>query len=883
MVWAPDAPAVCPDLASPIQRPTAATMAPLTRFEVLRRLDTGLRGLVEAHAEERLLRHGENTIPTALPVSWPRRLVRSVRDPFTLVLLCLGLVSAAIASWGTAGVIVVLVAISCVLRSSGEYRADRSTAALRRLLPTTATVQRRVHVGGMPVSREIPVEQLVPGDVIKLGPGDLVPADVRLLRCSGLTVHQAALTGESGPVAKHASDAPTPGGDLLALPHLCFQGTSVVSGSALAVVVATGADTRLAGAGRPVGRRAASAFDRSVNGISWSLVRFMVLIPPLALIVNVVLRGRGLEALPFAVAVAVGLTPEMLPVVVTAALARGSAALARGREVIVKRLPALHDLGAMTVLCTDKTGTLTQDRPIVDCAIGPDGRRDEQVLRWAAVNSLWTLQLADLPSPDALDEAILQATQEFEGFEGVAALPFDPVRRISSAVVHHPGSADSQTLVVKGAVESVLQRCTRARTAGTDHRLDAATLDRLHHLAEKKAGEGRRLIAVAIARRPGRIGPYGPEDEQDLIFLGFVALRDAPVPGAADALAVLARRGVTVKVLTGDHPATAGQVCRDLGIDPGAVVVCDEIDGLDDAALRELAGRTTVFARCSPDHKARIVQALREAGHNTGFLGDGVNDLPALRAADVGICPRDAVDVSREAADVVLAAKDLAAIGHAILVGRHSTGNIVTYLRVVLSSNLGNVIAMLGAGLFLPFLPMLPMQVLVQNLCFDAAQLAFVFDRPDPAALRRPSRLMPRGLFRFVVGFASLNAMADLATFAVLASVVSGSTEPGGQAFFHSGWFVENLLTQALMMLLLRRRRAVSVPLFVAIGALACIGILLPLSPAAAFLGLATLPATFYMVLAVVVVLYGGALASLTLARRASTAERLPAVVGDDA
>ncbi|WP_405146549.1 magnesium-translocating P-type ATPase [Sphaerisporangium sp. NBC_01403] len=843
-------------------------MAKLTRLQVLRLLETGLRGLAEAQAEERLLRYGENRVTAERAASWLWRLGRSMRDPFTLVLLGLGLVSAAIASWGTAGVIVVLVVVSCVLRSSGEYRADRSAAALRELLPMTATARRRVSENAAPQSREIPVDQLVPGDVIKLGPGDLVPADVRLLRSSGLTVHQAALTGESRPVAKHAADSPSRTGALLDLPYLCFQGSSVVSGSALAVVVATGARTQFAGAYRePAQGRRVSAFDRSVNGISWGLVRFMLLIPPLALMVNVALRGRGLEALPFAVAVAVGLTPEMLPVVVTTALARGSAALARGRGVIVKRLPALHDLGAIEVLCTDKTGTLTQDRPVVDCSVDADGRHDRQVLRWAAVNSLWTLQLADLPSPDALDEAILDATEELDEYEGVAALPFDPVRRISCAVVRRPGRTASHTLVVKGAVEAVLERCTQVRTAGTDGRLDDIARDRLRRFAEEKAGEGLRLLAVGLAERPAGHRDHGPGDEHRLTFLGFVGLRDALAPGAADALAALARRGVTVKVLTGDHPATAAQICRDLNIDPGVAVVADQIDGLGDAALFELAERATVFARCTPEHKARIVRVLREAGRTTGFLGDGVNDLPALQAADVGICPRDAVDVSRESADVVLAAKDLTAIDHAILVGRRSTGNIITYLRVALSSNLGNVIAMLGAGLLLPFLPMLPAQVLVQNLCFDAAQLAFAFDRADPAVLRRPSQLRPRGLLRFIVGFASLNAIADLATFAVLGSVVLGSTQASGQSSFHTGWFVENLLTQALMMLLLRTWRRVSVPLMTATGALASVGVLLPLSPLAPALGLTTLPVTFYALLAVVVVLYGGALALLSRRR----------------
>lgn len=858
-------------------------MAGLTVLEVLRRLDSGPRGLLETQADHRLAHYGENALPARRPVSWPARFARGLRDPFTGVLLCLGLVSAAVSSWGTACVITVLVLVSCALRSRAEYRADRSAAALRELITTTATVQRQAGPASAPRTREIPVDQLVPGDVIRLTPGDMVPADLRLLRASSLTVHQAALTGESKPVTKFPLDAP--GRDPLAdaalfeQPHLCFQGSSVASGSGTAVVIATGAGTRFAGAyGSTARRRGESAFDRSVNGISWILIRFMLLTPPLVLMANAALRGRGLETLPFAVAVAVGLTPEMLPVVVTAVLARGATILARRHEVIVKRLPALHDLGAIDVLCTDKTGTLTQDRPVLHCSLTPDGRPGPEPLHWAAVNSLWTLQLADLPAPDPLDEAILDAAEpEGYEYEGVAALPFDPVRRLAGALVRRPGRTGPHTLVVKGAPEDVLDRCTRVRTAGhdaEDTEIDSAARQRLRELVEAKAAQGLRLLAVAITELPAGL-PAGPAglsagrgrltsaDEHGLTLTGFVALSDALAPTAPDALTALTRSGVAVKVLTGDHPGTAAAVCRDLGlaIDPGTVVTGDRIAELSGPALAELAARTTVFARCTPEDKARVVAALRESGYTTGFLGDGVNDLPALQTADIGLCPRDAVHVTREAADVVLAAKDLTAIGHAIAAGRHSTGNIVTYLRITLSSNLGNVIAMLAAGLLLPFLPMLPAQVLLQNLCFDAAQLTFALDRPAPAALRGPATLRPHAFLRYITGFGLLNATADLATFAILTLTVPGSGHPAGQAAFHAGWFTENLLTQALVMLLLRAGRPAPAPIRLAAAALAAIGLLLPLSPLAPALGMITLPGLYYLLLATVLTLYGAGLA----------------------
>ncbi|MGW2963067.1 magnesium-translocating P-type ATPase [Streptomyces sp. NPDC001220] len=814
-----------------------------TALQVLRRLDTGPRGLTEADAAARLADAGENTPPLPRTVSWPLRCVRALRDPFTAVLLTLGLVSALVASWGTAVVILALVAVSCGLRAAGEHRADRSLAALRELVAGTATVLRRTGAEAAPRTREVPVADLVTGDVVRLGPGDLVPADVRLLRARGLTVHQAVLTGESAPVAKAAVEIPDAdhpaGAGPFQEPYLCFQGSGVASGSATAVVVATGERTRFAVAQSTAGgRREPSAFDRSVHGISWVLIRFMLLTPPLVLMANAALRGRGLETLPFAVAVAVGLTPEMLPVIVTTCLARAAALLARTHQVVVRRLPALHDLGAVDVLCLDKTGTLTRDRPVVERALGPDGHDDPDALRWAAVGAWWTLQLAELPSADALDEALLTAAGPVgEEYDGVGAVPFDPGRRTATAVV--AGGPGTHVLVARGAAEDVLARCD----------LDPAEHERLLALAAREAGAGLRVLAVATAAGPARTRPYTAADEHGLTFRGLVTFRDALAPGAAEALRRLTGLGISVRVLTGDHPATAARACRDLGLAAGRVAVAGELLDLD-------AG---VVARCTPEDKARVVSGLRAAGHTVGFLGDGVNDIPALRAADVGIAPRTAVDLARETADVVLAEKDLGAIGHAVTAGRHSSANIASYLRVTLSSNLGNVIAMLCAGLLLPFLPMLPAQVLAQNLCFDAAQLAFAYDRPGPAALRRPTVLRPRAFLRFITGFGVLNAIADLATFGVLALALRGPDALDDQAVFHSAWFTENLLTQALVMYLLRGGTRPG-PIGRAAAALAAVGLLLPPSPLGAALGMTGLPPAYPLLLAAVLGLYAPAL-----------------------
>ncbi|WP_055710171.1 HAD-IC family P-type ATPase, partial [Streptomyces puniciscabiei] len=622
-----------------------------------------------------------------------------------------------------------------------------------------------------------------------------------------------------------------------------------------AVVVATGARTRFAAAQRTPEPREPSAFDRSVHGIARVLVRFMLLTPPLVLMAGAALRGRGLQTLPFVVSVAVGLTPEMLPVIVTTCLARSAALLARTRRVVVRRLPALHDLGAIDVLCVDKTGTLTQDRPVAARSLGPDGRDDPEVLRWAAAGAWWTLHLAELPAPDALDEALLDVAGAVgEEYDGLAALPVAPGRRLATAVV--AGRFGHHLLITKGAAEDVLARCA----------LPDAERQRLLALAAREAETGQRVLAVATAERPARIRPYTPADERGLTFRGLVTFRDELAPGAAESLRTLAALGVGVHILTGDHPATAARVCREAGLEPGEVRTARTGEG--DGPGRA-GGTTTVVARCTPEDKARVVAGLRAAGHTVGFLGDGVNDVAALLAADVGIAPRGAVAVARESADVVLGEKDLTAIGHAVTAGRRSSANIAAYLRVTLSSNLGNVLAMLAAGLLLPFLPMLPVQVLAQNLCFDAAQLAFAHDRPAPSELRRPTVLRPAAFLRFITGFGVLNAFADLATFGVLTLALNGPDALHDEAVFHSAWFTENLLTQALVMLLLRDGRRLarggwSGPVGWAAAFLAAVGIALPPSPLGAALGMTALPAPYHLLLAAVLGLYAMALTMTT-------------------
>jgi P-type Mg2+ transporter len=890
VAWAPDRlsdeagwPAPVPPLATAgtaDARSGLAEYSAATPLQVLRRLESSRRGLDETEAQDRLARFGDNTIAGGQDPSWATRALASARSPFVVILICLTAVSLATGDVDGAAVITAMAVLSCVLRVRQEARSDRAAATLRAMVATTATVVRRASSGSPALAREVPVDQLVPGDVVQLAAGDMVPADLRLLRTHDLAVSQAVFTGESQPAAKRAASVitggsagswadaqPGPGASIFDSLGLCFMGTSVVSGSGTAVVVATGASTYL-GSTRPALPRATeTAFDRGVRDVAWMLISLMLVCAPVALAVNASVRGHPLEAFLFAVAVAVGLTPEMLPVVVTSALARGAGIVAR-RAAIVKRLPAMHNLGAMDVLGTDKTGTLTEDRVSLDCHLDPTGRPDRQVLRWAWLNSHFSTVAADGAVTDVLDQALLSRGTE----RGLAAddsmtlagvIPFDFSRRRVTVAVAVAGVLGQHTLITKGAPEEVLACCTRVRCGGRDVPLGQAERARVLALADAYACDGVRMLAVAVATRRAKPGRYRPDDEDDLTLIGLAGFRDLPRASAAAAVADLAARGVAIKIMTGDHPLVAARVCRDVGIAPGRVVTGAEIARLDDVALAAVAERGTVFARVDPAQKARLVRALRSAGHTVGFLGDGMNDAAALREADVGISVASAVPAARECAEVVLVRKDLALLGQAIAEGRRSLANVIKYLKITISSNFGNVLSMLAASAALPFLPMLPLQVLAQNLCFDVSQLSLAFDTVDGPLPRRPRTFDRRDLAGFVICLGPVNALADLAMFVVLRWIMGGHTSPADQALFRTGWFTENLLSQAVAVHLLRsrwlpsRRRHAARPVLLATLALGLAGLGLPFTPLGPALSLRPLPAIYFPLLAVVLVGYG--------------------------
>ena len=865
-----------------------AEYAAASPLQVLRQLDSSWRGLDEAEAQERLIRVGDNKVAIGSPPHWVARVLTAVRNPFVVILICLTVVSGVTGDLAGAAVITAMVVISCMLRVRQEYRSDLAAAALRGMVATTATVLRRASATAQPLAREVPVDQLVPGDIVQLATGDLVPADVLLLRSDDLAVSQAALTGESFPAAKRAvaviMNAASDGegtsqasvadasASLFDSPQLCFMGTTVVNGSGLSVVIATGDSTYLGSSHQERPHRTAeTSFDRGVRSVARLLFCFMLACVPVVLGVNATIRGHPVEAFLFAVAVAVGLTPEMLPVVVTTALAQGARAMA-GRAAIVKRLPAIHNLGAMDVLCTDKTGTLTEDRVSVDCFLDPAGHADPQVLQLAWLNSYWSTTSADAAIAGVLDQALLDhgaraALRADDAADVVDIVPFDYTRRRVTVVTR--AGIGRHLLITKGAAEEVVTCCRSVRADGRDVPLTRADRERAVLLIDSYAHNGVRLLAVAVAARRAKAGPYRPDDETGLTLAGFVGFRDLPRESAPGALADLAERGITVKVLTGDHPLVAARICRDVGVDAGHLRTGADLAELDDAALATVAEDTTVFARVDPAQKARIVRALQAGGHTVGFLGDGVNDAAALRDADAGISVTGAVALARECADVILLRKELQMLGQAVAEGRRSVVNVAKYLKITVSSNVGNVLSMLIASAALPFLPMLPLQVLAQNLCFDVCQLSLAFDTVDESSLRRPRTFDGRDLARFVVCFGPVNTLADLAIFVFLWRIIGAHAGPAGQALFRSGWFTENLVTQAIAVHLLRSRsfpsprRHAARPVLLATLALAVTALCVPMTPLGSALQLRVPPAPYFPVLALVLLGYCAAVAAV--------------------
>jgi len=819
---------------------------------VLADLRTQAGGISQEEAEARLAECGPNAVAKDEEHGRLALLGRAVLNPLVVLLLLLATVSVATGDVRAAIVMGLMVVLGVSLRFVQEARADTAAKKLHAMITVTATVVRDG------TAREVPLGELVPGDIVRLAAGDMIPADVRLLVAKDLFVLQASLTGESMPVEKFAEADPAPGASPLDLKNIGFLGTSVESGSATAVVVSTGERTYLGSVARAlVGQPVQTAFDRGVARFTWLMIRFILVMVPLVFVINWVTKGDWKEAFFFALAVAVGMTPEMLPMIVTVCLTRGAMLMAT-KKVIVKRLHSIQNLGAMDVLCTDKTGTLTADQVVLEkhCDVQLDD--DEEVLALAYLNSHFQTGLKNV-----LDRAILAHTEIHAEFQvpahrKVDEIPFDFARRLMSVVVALPEGG--HRLVCKGAPEEVFRRCNRFEYGGEQLPMEPVLIDDLRLEYQRLSEDGFRVLAMAYRDFEPK-DAYTKADETDLVLRGYVAFFDPPKDSARPAIQALHQHGVEIKVLTGDNEAVSKKICGDVGIPLAGVLLGSQVEALSDAELASACDATTLFARLAPGHKQRVVAALQGKGHVVGFLGDGINDAPALRAADVGVSVDSATDIAKESADLILLEKSLLVLEEGILEGRKVFANILKYIRMGASSNFGNMFSVLGASAFLPFVPMAPLQILTNNLLYDFSQVPIPTDDVDPEQVARPRPWTIGEIAKFIVFVGPCSSIFDYTTYLVMWSAFHANSVARA-SLFQTGWFVESLLTQTLIIHVIRTNRVpflqsrASLPLTLTTLAIIAVGVWLPYSPFAPALGFTALPRAYWPFVAATLVVY---------------------------
>lgn len=821
---------------------------------VLQELGTSWEGLSAEAVEQRLEEYGPNAAVREEAARWWTHLLNAFNNAFIFLLLALAAVAALTRDFEAAVIISTMVLISAVLRFTQEYRSNRAAEKLKEMVETTATVTREG------VKREVAVDEIVPGDIVHLSAGDMIPADLRLIAAKDLFVSQAALSGESMPVEKFANGETRGAGTLMEDPRLCFMGSNVISGAGTGVVVSTGPQTYFGALARQVTEgRVETEFDRGVNRVSRLLIRFTLVMAPVVFFLNGFTKGDWTQSFFFALSVAVGLTPEMLPMIVTANLARGAVNMSR-KKVIVKRLPSIQDLGAMNVLCSDKTGTLTQDKVILERHLDVLGRESEKVLQLAYLNSYYQTGLKNLLDVAVLEHAELeQGLRVATSYRLVDEIPFDFTRRRMSVCVET--ERQEELLITKGAFEEMLEVCRYVEIDRKPQALDDEYRDAARALVRELNGEGFRVLAIAFRRFPLGRKRYSQADESEMTLAGFMAFLDPPKESAAPALKALAEHGVTVKVVTGDNEVVTGRVCREVGLAIEGVLLGPDIDRLSDGELVEAVKRANVFAKVSPTAKARVVKALQAGGAVVGFLGDGINDAPALRQADVGISVNTAVDIARESADIILLEKSLMVLEEGVLEGRRTFGNILKYIRMGTSSNFGNMFSVLGASAWLPFLPMQPIQLLVQNLLYDFSQIGIPFDEMDAEYLKKPRRWEVSAITRFMIFLGPVSSIFDYATFLLMWFVFRANSAET-QSLFQSAWFVEGLLSQTLIVHIIRTRRVpfvqsrASGALLFTTGLVVAAGLAIPFTRPGASVGMQPLPASFFAWLLLILVCY---------------------------
>ena len=813
---------------------------------LLQSLKTTAEGLTQTEAERRARTAGLNEVAQERRQSSLIRLLKIIRNPLVILLAALSSISFATGDARAGTVMAGMVVLSVVLRFVQEARADAAAAKLKAMIHVTATVVR----DGAP--KEMPLRDLVPGDIVKLSAGDMIPGDVRVLSSKDLFVSQGSLTGESFPVEKFHDPELHPVASPAEIRNTCFMGTSVESGTATAVVVSTGVNTYFGSMARAItGEPPPTSFDQGLSRFTWLMIRLMMVMVPLVFFINGFTKHDWRSAFFFALAVAVGLTPEMLPMIVSVCLSQGAIAMSR-RKVIVKRLNAIQNFGGMDVLCTDKTGTLTEDRVVLMRHCNVAGRETEDVLMDGYLISHFQTGLKNL-----LDHAILDCRDDFKAralidrYRKLDEIPFDFTRRMMSVMVEDPeGHA---ILLTKGAPEAIFQRCSHFELDGKLSPMDPNLIVGLKAEYDSLSNDGFRVLAVAAKPLPGQQA-CSKSDECDLVLKGYVAFLDPPKSTAGRAIEALHKHGVAVKILTGDNHLISRKICADVGLAPDPMLLGADIEKMSDPELAGSAEKTTLFARLSPAHKQRVIRLLRGKGHVVGFMGDGINDAPALRAADIGISVDTATDIAKESADLILLEKDLTVLEGGVIEGRKVFANILKYIRMGASSNFGNMFSVVGASAFLPFLPMAPIQVLTNNLLYDFSQVPIPVDAVDEEQVAHPRPWNINEITRFILFIGPISSIFDYTTFFVMLWVFH-CWDPSRASVFQTGWFVESLMTQTLIIHVIRTNKVpflqsrASWPLTLTTLSIMAFGTWLPYSPLASSLGLTGLPPLYWPIL----------------------------------
>lgn len=751
--------------------------------------------------------------------------------------------------WTSIAIVTTMIVLSAILRFSQEWKANRSSEALQKMVTNTCYVKR----AGVPEG-EISIGELVPGDIVMLAAGDMIPADLRIIESKDLFISQSSLTGESDSIEKSPKvmGKKYHKGSVVELDNICYMGSNVVSGSAKGIVFETGNNTYLGTIAKSIaGHRAATAFDKGITKVSLLLIRFMLIMVPIVFLVNGITKGDWMEAFIFAISVAVGLTPEMLPMIVTANLSKGAMAMSR-KKTIVKDLNAIQNFGAMNILCTDKTGTLTQDHIVLERHVNADGTEDKEnrILRHAYFNSYFQTGLKNL-----MDRAVLSHVKELgleslsNSYKKVDEIPFDFTRRRMSVVVEDNNG--KRQIITKGAVEEMLGICTYAEFGGEVRPLAKDIRVKAQKFVEEMNNQGMRVLALAHKSFLSKENNFSVEDEQEMVLIGYLAFLDPPKESAAQAIRQLHEHGVEVKVLSGDNDAVVKTISRQVGIDTSTAVTGPELEKMSEEDKMKAVAKGNIFSKLTPMQKVEIIQLLQIQKNTVGFLGDGINDAAALRESDIGISVDSAVDIAKESADIILLEKDLMVLENGVLEGRKTFGNIIKYVKMTASSNFGNMFSVLAASAFLPFLPMLPIHILIQNLLYDISQTTIPFDRMDPEYLRKPRIWDSSDLSRFMIWIGPISSIFDIATYVVMWWFFSCQS-PEAQSLFQSGWFIEGLLSQTLIVHMIRTRKVpflqstASWPVLLMTFSIMAVGICVPFSSFGASIGLMPLPWAYF-------------------------------------